>query len=238
MWSDDESLTAWSPSDTSYDMEDDMSACSSVSSVDWLDLSTSTAGSQPSSAFSSPTEAPLKSYPIPSLPKAPGACRAGFEPDWHALLASPLVLGGDWAAALDAVGIPDEPEDQLDSCYIAAHRIPESPTPDQPEAASQGLGASRTAAGAARLRSLPTRPDVVVIHSRQLTAGDGPVEITRERLAEHFHESLEVAAAKIGIGKSTMKLVCRRLGVGHWPYKHQGKRGSKGGSRREVYSSD
>ena len=186
MWTDDESLTAWSPSDTSYDMEDDMSAYSSVSSVEWLALSTSTASSQSSSASSSPTEAPLKAYPIASIPKAPGAHRAGFEPDWHALLASPLVLGGDWAAALDAVGIPDEPEDQPDSCYIAAHRMPDSPTSDQPEPASQGLGASRTAAGAARLHSLPTRPDVVVIHSRQLTAGDGPVEITRERLAEHL----------------------------------------------------
>ena len=58
------------------------------------------------------------------------------------------------------------------------------------------------------------------VQSRQpFFQSDKPVEITLERLAEHFHESLEVAAAKIGIGKSTMKLVCRQLGVAKWPYK-------------------
>uniref|UniRef100_A0A7S0EKL4 RWP-RK domain-containing protein n=1 Tax=Hanusia phi TaxID=3032 RepID=A0A7S0EKL4_9CRYP len=161
-----------------------------------------------------------------------------FEPDWHALLALPP-LGEDWAVALDAVGIPDEPEDELDGSMLSAERLTAlcSPASTRPGSVAP-CPASGTAAGAARLRSPPARPDVVVIHSRQLTAGDSPVEITRERLAEHFHESLEVAAAKIGIGKSTMKLVCRRLGVEHWPYKHQGRRRSKAGSRGEASSSE
>ncbi|EKX54716.1 hypothetical protein GUITHDRAFT_149835 [Guillardia theta CCMP2712] len=65
-----------------------------------------------------------------------------------------------------------------------------------------------------------SKTGIVRIHSRQVDLQSSkPVEITLERLAEHFHESLEVAAAKIGIGKSTMKLVCRRLGVQKWPYK-------------------
>ncbi|EKX51232.1 hypothetical protein GUITHDRAFT_103150 [Guillardia theta CCMP2712] len=63
-------------------------------------------------------------------------------------------------------------------------------------------------------------PPVVRVQSRQsFFQSDKPVEITLELLADHFHESLEVAAAKIGIGKSTMKLVCRQLGVDKWPYK-------------------
>ncbi|EKX54717.1 hypothetical protein GUITHDRAFT_99374 [Guillardia theta CCMP2712] len=69
---------------------------------------------------------------------------------------------------------------------------------------------------------------IVRVQSRQsFFQSDKPVEITLERLAEHFHESLEVAAAKIGIGKSTMKLVCRQLGVQKWPYKHNGGRKGK-----------
>ncbi|EKX54730.1 hypothetical protein GUITHDRAFT_149839 [Guillardia theta CCMP2712] len=69
-------------------------------------------------------------------------------------------------------------------------------------------------------RGPPAVLNVVRVQSRQsFFQSDKPVEITLERLAEHFHESLEVAAAKIGIGKSTMKLVCRQLGVEKWPYK-------------------
>jgi len=60
-----------------------------------------------------------------------------------------------------------------------------------------------------------------------------PVVITFERLAEHFHESLETAAAKIGIGKSTMKHVCRRLGIDKWPYTHKGHR--KNRPRKPVH---
>ncbi|EKX36411.1 hypothetical protein GUITHDRAFT_117411 [Guillardia theta CCMP2712] len=48
------------------------------------------------------------------------------------------------------------------------------------------------------------------------------VEISHEMLADHFHEPLEIAAAKIGIGKSTMKIVCRKLGVEKWPYTNKG----------------
>ncbi|EKX54731.1 hypothetical protein GUITHDRAFT_99385 [Guillardia theta CCMP2712] len=75
----------------------------------------------------------------------------------------------------------------------------------------------------------------VRVQSRQsFFQSDKPVEITLERLAEHFHESLEVAAAKIGIGKSTMKLVCRQLGVEKWPYKCKGARKTKAGPKKLV----
>ncbi|EKX36407.1 hypothetical protein GUITHDRAFT_117407 [Guillardia theta CCMP2712] len=43
-------------------------------------------------------------------------------------------------------------------------------------------------------------------------------------LRSHFHETLETAAAKIGIGKSTMKVVCRKLGLKKWPYTNKGKK--------------
>eukprot|EP00960_Hanusia_phi_P070362 767292-Hanusia_phi.AAC.4 len=79
------------------------------------------------------------------------------------------------------------------------------------------------------------QPPVVRVQSRQTDFQSGkPVEITFELLAEHFHESLEVAAAKIGIGKSTMKLVCRQLGVEKWPYKFNRKSGRKSLRRPEL----
>ncbi|EKX51804.1 hypothetical protein GUITHDRAFT_102413 [Guillardia theta CCMP2712] len=74
-------------------------------------------------------------------------------------------------------------------------------------------------------KASPKLCSVVRIQSRQAHArSDKPVEITLELLSCHFHESLEVAAAKIGIGKSTMKLVCRQLGVRRWPYRQVGSR--------------
>ena len=85
-----------------------------------------------------------------------------------------------------------------------------------------------------RSASAPARPPVVRVQSRQsFLQSDKPVEITLELLADHFHESLEVAAAKIGIGKSTMKLVCRQLGVDKWPYKFGRAKGKKAGRRME-----
>ncbi|EKX40308.1 hypothetical protein GUITHDRAFT_113549 [Guillardia theta CCMP2712] len=67
--------------------------------------------------------------------------------------------------------------------------------------------------------------EVVVIQSRQLPMQNScAVEITWEKLEQHFHESLPVAASKLGIGKSTMKLVCRKLGLVKWPYKNKGGR--------------
>ncbi|EKX35339.1 hypothetical protein GUITHDRAFT_118464 [Guillardia theta CCMP2712] len=50
------------------------------------------------------------------------------------------------------------------------------------------------------------------------------VRITIEDLQKHFHESMETAASHLGIGRSTMKHVCRRLGVPKWPYTNKGKK--------------
>mmetsp|Transcript_36206 Transcript_36206/g.81518 ORF Transcript_36206/g.81518 Transcript_36206/m.81518 type:complete len:215 (+) Transcript_36206:185-829(+) len=50
------------------------------------------------------------------------------------------------------------------------------------------------------------------------------VRITIEDLQKHFHESMETAATHLGIGRSTMKHVCRKLGVPKWPYTNKGKK--------------
>eukprot|EP00960_Hanusia_phi_P029149 747802-Hanusia_phi.AAC.3 len=67
------------------------------------------------------------------------------------------------------------------------------------------------------------------------------VKIDRDMLSNHFHLSLDEAAASLvcacisvvwsivtlccqGIGKSTMKYVCRRLGVEKWPYTTKGQK--------------
>ncbi|EKX52007.1 hypothetical protein GUITHDRAFT_150869 [Guillardia theta CCMP2712] len=64
----------------------------------------------------------------------------------------------------------------------------------------------------------------VQVRNSRTTARSEPIEITYEQLAKHFHRSLESAASSIGIGKSTMKVVCRRLGIKKWPYTHKGQR--------------
>eukprot|EP00960_Hanusia_phi_P051316 760720-Hanusia_phi.AAC.2 len=48
------------------------------------------------------------------------------------------------------------------------------------------------------------------------------IHVTRSMLEQYFHESIDSAALKIGIGKSTMKVICRRLGVKRWPYTNKG----------------
>ena len=83
----------------------------------------------------------------------------------------------------------------------------------------------------------------ILIQSRQGKHSSGlPVNITMKLLRSHFHETLETAAAKIvscspppapladslgtrqGIGKSTMKVVCRKLGLKKWPYTNKGRK--------------
>mmetsp|Transcript_25181 Transcript_25181/g.83148 ORF Transcript_25181/g.83148 Transcript_25181/m.83148 type:complete len:192 (+) Transcript_25181:157-732(+) len=69
----------------------------------------------------------------------------------------------------------------------------------------------------------------VKVQSRQFAnEASRQIEITPDLLSQHFHESLESAAASIGIGKSTMKVVCRRLGIEKWPYVRKGSRRKPG----------
>ncbi|EKX51966.1 hypothetical protein GUITHDRAFT_102578 [Guillardia theta CCMP2712] len=85
---------------------------------------------------------------------------------------------------------------------------------------------------------------VLARKGRSEAAARKRVEVTYEMLASHFNKSLVETSRKIvslllmcsslvltggrrclqGIGKSTMKIVCRRLGIHKWPYKHTGKR--------------
>eukprot|EP00960_Hanusia_phi_P055066 762856-Hanusia_phi.AAC.2 len=51
--------------------------------------------------------------------------------------------------------------------------------------------------------------------------------ISYDILTKHFHESIQDAASKLGIGKSTMKLVCRKLGLEKWPFTSKGKKRTK-----------
>ncbi|KAJ1483505.1 hypothetical protein T484DRAFT_1895882, partial [Baffinella frigidus] len=53
---------------------------------------------------------------------------------------------------------------------------------------------------------------------------DRRVVLTRELLANYFHESLDAVAEKMMISKTTIKAACRRLGLFKWPYRHSGKR--------------
>lgn len=44
-------------------------------------------------------------------------------------------------------------------------------------------------------------------------------EIPRAELEEHFYMSIESAAAKMNIGLTTLKKLCRHYGIVRWPYR-------------------
>uniref|UniRef100_A0A7S0EMP8 RWP-RK domain-containing protein n=1 Tax=Hanusia phi TaxID=3032 RepID=A0A7S0EMP8_9CRYP len=93
-------------------------------------------------------------------------------------------------------------------------------------------------AEAAPTKSVEAGPcKMVKVNSRQfVNEPSREIEITTDLLSQHYHESLEAAAASIGIGKSTMKVVCRRLGVEKWPYVRSGSRKKRRGQK--TASSD
>ncbi|EKX36408.1 hypothetical protein GUITHDRAFT_117408 [Guillardia theta CCMP2712] len=71
--------------------------------------------------------------------------------------------------------------------------------------------------------SLSSAETAITIKTRNHRDGKAKVvTVTRELLEQHFHQTIEEAAAKIGLGKSTLKMVCRKLGVEKWPYTNKG----------------
>eukprot|EP00960_Hanusia_phi_P067002 766523-Hanusia_phi.AAC.4 len=84
--------------------------------------------------------------------------------------------------------------------------------------------------------------DTVTVRSRKEGQSENIIKIDKSMLQQHFHEKMETAAKKLvrivhntsfglgviepwqGVGKSTMKLVCRKLGVLRWPYTSKGVR--------------
>ena len=84
--------------------------------------------------------------------------------------------------------------------------------------------------------------DVVMVRTRKEGHSETIIRIDKTMLEQHFHEKMEIAAKSLvsslniifplkctdesgqGVGKSTMKLVCRKLGVLKWPYTSKGVR--------------
>jgi hypothetical protein len=54
--------------------------------------------------------------------------------------------------------------------------------------------------------------------------GSKRIELTLELLAQHFHEPLDVVTDKLGVSKTTLKAMCRRLGLAKWPYRRPASR--------------
>uniref|UniRef100_A0A7S0E063 RWP-RK domain-containing protein n=1 Tax=Hanusia phi TaxID=3032 RepID=A0A7S0E063_9CRYP len=80
-----------------------------------------------------------------------------------------------------------------------------------------------------KLSSLSESPNSYLVHSRRGFSTQ-TIEITLEMLQQRFHLSLEAAASEMGIGKSTMKTICRTFGIPKWPYTHKGKK------RRQTFN--
>ena len=46
-----------------------------------------------------------------------------------------------------------------------------------------------------------------------------PVELTIERLEEHFSLPLNEAAKQLGVCETSLKSACRKIGITKWPYR-------------------
>ncbi|EKX43337.1 hypothetical protein GUITHDRAFT_110751 [Guillardia theta CCMP2712] len=59
--------------------------------------------------------------------------------------------------------------------------------------------------------------------------------VTMASLEPFFALPLGEAAQRMGVGRSTLKVACRRLGLQRWPYTHQGqrRRARKGFARQQ-----
>ncbi|EKX36410.1 hypothetical protein GUITHDRAFT_117410 [Guillardia theta CCMP2712] len=79
--------------------------------------------------------------------------------------------------------------------------------------------------GSQHIRPLGDEKTVYVRGRKEGSEGK-VVEITREILQEFYGQKIETVASHLGVGKSTMKLACRRLGIHKWPYTNKGVRRS------------
>ena len=52
-----------------------------------------------------------------------------------------------------------------------------------------------------------------------------PISLTIQNVSQYFHMPLPTAAKVLGVSKTSMKQICRRLGIGSWPYKRGGLSG-------------
>jgi len=65
-----------------------------------------------------------------------------------------------------------------------------------------------------RLTIVPRTKDVNGIVHQPL-----PVELTIERLEEHFSLPLNEAAKQLGVCETSLKSACRKIGITKWPYR-------------------
>lgn len=63
--------------------------------------------------------------------------------------------------------------------------------------------------------SYPWMPGGVCVCSQGRVASD----ITKEELAQYFNLPSEEAAARLGVGLTVLKKLCRKYGVPRWPYR-------------------
>jgi hypothetical protein len=50
-----------------------------------------------------------------------------------------------------------------------------------------------------------------------------PITFTNDQIEKLFHLDLNTAATNLGISASSLKIVCRMLGINRWPYTKKGK---------------
>ncbi|EKX38944.1 hypothetical protein GUITHDRAFT_115050 [Guillardia theta CCMP2712] len=64
---------------------------------------------------------------------------------------------------------------------------------------------------------------IVVVKARRyctLRCKPRTLDLSMETMSSYFHMPLDEAAKKLGIASTTLKLICRKLGVPRWPYRN------------------
>ena len=60
---------------------------------------------------------------------------------------------------------------------------------------------------------------IKVVPRKQNQTGHKEVLITKEHIRKLFHKNLPSAAKELGICQTALKNVCKKFGMGHWPYR-------------------
>jgi hypothetical protein len=101
-------------------------------------------------------------------------------------------------------------------------RLPSSPTGKEPHGPDSFEGSRRSKTPEPKEASGSDNGDFEdTVTARR---GSKRIELTLALLAQHFHEPLDVVTDKLGVSKTTLKAVCRRLGLAKWPYRRPASR--------------
>ena len=167
--------------------------------------------------------------PLPPAPPDVLAVGRELQREIGLLLAEDLAADLPLQSATEAdAGLPDLP----DVAWVGVMMITCDANANPACAAAGGLGAPDASSGTDDSGWAAVSPDEAgaapdeggtlggpATGAVRVEAKDGTRVVTREDLRELFPLSMLAASKRLGIGKTLFKKLCRKLGVGKWPYR-------------------